>query len=203
MSTEGVLGNMVEALSRLPGVGRRSAERMALRLAGDPGGLLTKLVKALDEGRKSLKRCSKCGNVTTVKEDPCRLCTDVARDCEVICVVEDPADIRTIEKSGAYRGRYHALMGKVSPMRDISPDDLRIKALLERVEKEDFREVILALSTDVESDATAAYIAEALKPYSVKVSRPAFGLPVGSGIGFSDAETLSRAFRGRVQGGGG
>ena len=191
------LDRLIGCLCRLPGVGRRSAERMALKLARDPKGLLADLAAALKEVGEKNCCCSRCGVITTVDKNPCRLCTDPRRDDAMLCVVEDAEDILPIERSMGFKGRYHSLMGKISPMRGQGPDDLRIDALLKRVDEGRFTEIILALNTDVESDATASYISDLLKSRKVKVTRLAFGLPAGSGIMYSDAVTLARAIKGR------
>ena len=133
-----------------------------------------------------------------VNEEPCRLCAGANRDGTVLCVVEDPGDIAIIERSGGFHGRYHALMGKISPGRGSGPEDLRIDSLLDRLSREKFKEIILALSTDVEGDSTASYIIELLKDKNVRLSRLASGLPAGSGIGYSDPVTLARAIKGRT-----
>ena len=191
------LNRLSACLAELPGVGRRTAERMALKLARDPKGLLRELDEALRLVAENVQCCTKCGSVTTATENPCRLCTDASRDGSVLCVVEDPHDILTIEKSGGFRGRYHALMGKLSPMNNMGPRDIRMDALVRRLDSEGFQEIVLALNTDVESDATASYIREILRDRKVKLSRIAFGLPAGSGIMYSDAVTLTRAMKGR------
>ena len=188
---------LVATLSRLPGVGRRSAERMAARLVRDPDGLQSDLMAALSAARERLAACSLCGGLTTVDAQPCRLCVSASREGHVVCVVEDPNDIETIEKSGAFHGRYHALMGKLSPMKGEGLGHLRIDALLERIRREGFREVILATGTDVEGEATASYLAELLSKEKVRVTRLAFGIPAGSGIAYSDPVTLQRAMKGR------
>jgi recombination protein RecR len=198
MSTAESLEKLVGALGKLPGVGRRTAERMAMKLVRDPDGVMKDLVTSLQEAMARIKCCSRCGNITTVEQNPCGLCTSASRDGSTLCVVEDPYDITTIERSGGFGGRYHALMGKISPMRGDGPGELRLKSLVERIEKEKFQEVILALSTDVEGDSTASYIADLLKGQKVKVTRLAFGMPAGSGIAYSDPVTLSRALKGRV-----
>jgi recombination protein RecR len=161
--------------------------------------MIRDLREALRAVGEQVRSCSKCGSVTTVDEEPCRLCTSPARDRDVLCVVEEPGDILLIESAGAFQGRYHALMGKLSPLRGEGPGDLRLKALLERVKQEGFKEVILAFSTDVEGDATAAYLSELLGRQGARVSRLAFGLPAGSGIAYSDPVTLSRAIAGRQE----
>jgi len=197
MKSVGALDKLIACLSRLPGTGRRSAERIAVKLVRNPDNLLRDLIVVLEDVRKNVCCCSRCGSVTSVAEEPCSLCTDAGRDGSLLCVVEDPNDIVMIERSGSYRGRYHALMGKISPMRGNGPENLRVELLLERVEREGFTEVILALSTDVEGDSTAGFIDELLGDKNVKVSRLAFGLPAGSGIMYSDPVTLAKAMEGR------
>jgi len=171
---------------------------MAVRLVRDPGTLMADLIDALREAADQVRCCSLCGSVTRADEDPCRLCTDASRDDTVVCVVEDPSDIESIERSGGFRGRYHALMGKLSPARNLGIEDLRVDALVERIGKEGFKEVVLALSTDVEGDSTCSFVAERLKDRDVTISRLALGLPAGSGIAYSDPVTLARAMKGRV-----
>ena len=188
---------LVKVLRRLPGVGKRSAERMALRIVRDSGGLLDELSSALKAAGSVLTACSRCGSLTAKDKDPCELCTGAGRDGSLICVVEEPDDISAIEGSGGYRGRYHALMGKLSPIKGQGPEDLRIRSLVKRVQDEGITEVVLALSTDVEGDSTAHFIAEVFEGKGVKVSRLAFGLPAGSGIRYSDPVTLTRAMKGR------
>lgn len=193
------LDRLTAALAKLPGVGKRSAERMALALVRNRGGLSEALGGALEAVRATVCCCRRCGAVTARDADPCRLCTSSTRDATLLCVVEDVGDILRIEASGGFRGRYHALMGKLSPMRAQGPAELRVQALLKRLDDEPIREVILALSTDVEGDATASYLAEQLRARAVAVTRPASGLPAGSGIAYSDAVTLVRALKGRAE----
>ncbi|MDA0577703.1 MAG: recombination mediator RecR [Verrucomicrobia bacterium] len=188
---------LAASLAKLPGVGRRSAERMAMALVRDPEGLSAELLRALTEARATVCGCARCGSVTTRERNPCVLCASPQRDGTLVCVVEDPADILVIEKSGAFHGRYHALMGRLSPAKGVGPEKLRVQALIERIKQEGFREVILALSTDVEGDATSSYLAELLKAQQIPVNRLAFGLPAGSGIAYADSVTLSRAIQGR------
>ncbi|HOE61350.1 MAG TPA: recombination mediator RecR [Kiritimatiellia bacterium] len=190
--------NLIRALSKLPGLGRRSAERAALALLRKPELLLDTLMRALHEARETVCCCSLCGGFTAKTCEPCALCTDPMRDDSLLCVVEEPADIVSIERSGGFRGRYHALMGKLSPSKRTGPSDLRLVALERRVSKGPVREVLLALSTDMEGDATAGYIGEMLKPSGVRITRLAFGLPADSGVGYSDPLTLKRAISGRV-----
>ena len=156
------------------------------------------LAAALRAAQGSVKCCSRCGAFTTTDCDPCGTCTDSTRDGTILCVVEEPADIVSIESSGAFRGRYHALGGKLAPARRIGPEKLRISELATRVEKEGISEVLLALSTDMDGDATAGYVAEILKDRPVKVTRLAFGLPADSGIAYSDPLTLKRAITNRI-----
>jgi recombination protein RecR len=193
------LDRLSAQLGRLPGVGRRTAERMALRIARDPRGLLADLEAALREVAEQVRCCSRCGSITTAQEDPCVLCSDSRRDGAILCVVEDPSDILLIEKCGGFNGRYHALMGKLSPAGNTGPADLRLEELLRRVESEKVREVLLALNTDVESEATCNYIRERFQGRPVRVTRLAAGLPAGSGVMYTDSVTLARAIRGRQE----
>ncbi len=191
------LDRIAAVFAKLPGIGRRSAERMAYRLAWEPNGMMRELGEVLREAQENVRLCSRCGSITTVAEMPCRLCVNPARDNALVCVVQDPSDIVALERTGAYKGRYHALMGIISPMHGEGPGDIRLQALLKRVETEGFQEVVMALGTDVESEATANYIAELLKNKNVRITRLASGIPVGSGVGYSDATTLSRALKNR------
>ena len=187
-----------KCLARLPGFGRRSAARAALALVREPGRLLEPLEAALRDAQANVRCCSKCGAFTIVGRDPCDFCTDATRDANILCVVEEAADIVPIEASGAFRGRYHALGGKLSPARRMGPEKLRFGELVERVKTEKISEVLLAVSTDMEGDATAGYVAELLRDLGVKVTRLAFGLPADSGIAYSDALTLRRAINNRI-----
>ena len=171
MAAGDALQRVVTAFSRLPGVGRRSAERMAMRLTVGRRDLLDELIAALEFVRHSVVGCSRCGTPTLVEQNPCQLCTSPGREDSLLCVVEEPSDIVTIERSGGFRGRYHALMGTLSPPKGLGPADLRVSSLVERVRAEGIREVILALNTDVEGDATAAFLHEALRGESVTISR--------------------------------
>jgi recombination protein RecR len=192
------MGQLTEALAHLPGIGRRTAERLSVHLARNPEGTARELSSALEDAREKLTACQQCGNVTTRDQNPCRLCTDPRREDTILCVVEAPSDIALIERSGEYHGRYFALMGKVSPMRGEGLGDLRIPALLERAASA--REILLALNSDVESEATASYLRHVLsqKLPDLKISRLALGIPAGSAIAFSDPVTLGRAIRGRT-----
>lgn len=194
----GPIRDLQEALSKLPGFGRRSASRAALALVREPVRLAEPLAAALAAARESVTCCSRCGAFTVKTADPCATCTDERRDASVVCVVEEPSDIIQIESSGAFHGRYHALGGKLSHLRNTGSAKLRIAELQERIAREGFTEVLLALSTDMEGDATAGYIAEILKPSGVRLTRLAFGLPADSGVAYSDPLTLKRAIFNRI-----
>ena len=191
------LDRLSRALSKLPGIGRKTADRMALKLAYHQDTLLRALAGALNEVSATVRSCSECGAVTVAGMDPCKLCTDTSRDSSMLYVVEDPSDVIAIENTGVVRGRYHVLMGKLSPMDGNGPWDLPLELLLKRIDSNKFAEVILAVGTDMASDTTANFISELLKGRNVKVTRLALGLPVGSGIAYSDPVTLERAITGR------
>ena len=192
------IAELERCLAKLPGLGRRSASRAALALVREPGRLLQPLVAALNAAQGSVRCCSRCGAFTTADRDPCDACTDATRDGRIVCVVEDPADIVSIEASGAFRGRYHALGGKLSPVHHMGPEKLRFAELRDRVVREGVAEVLLAVSTDMDGDATAGYAAEVLKGTGARVTRLAFGLPAESGIAYSDPLTLKRAITNRI-----
>ena len=191
------LSRLALVLGRLPGVGKRSADRMVFALLKGQGALLKELSAALRDTEAAVITCGRCGNVTLREENPCRICSDARRDDKILCVVEDPSGISLIEQSGGFRGRYHVLNGKLSPIRGEGVRNTRIEALLDRVAREQVAEVILALNSDVESDATASFLREALAPSGTKVTRPARGIPAGSGLAYTDHETLAQALRGR------
>ena len=189
--------DLEKCLAKLPGLGRRSAARAALALVRERVRLADPLLESLKIACDSVCCCSRCGAFTTRTEDPCALCTDPSRENGILCVVEEPSDIVSLEAAGVFHGRYHTLGGKLNPARRQPPEKLRFASLLERIEKEHFTEVFLALSTDMDGDATAGYIAELLREYPIKVTRLAFGLPADSGIAYSDPLTLKRAIQGR------
>ncbi len=188
---------LVRALSRLPGIGRRSAERIALAMVRRRDVLLDPIVEAVGRAQREIAVCVSCGAITIKDENPCALCTDPSRDSGVICVVEDPDDIVHIERSGAFHGLYHSLNGRISPMSGVRPEDIRIDELLHRIASNHVHEVIFALGTDIESEATASYISEQLSGSEIVFSRIAFGLPADSAISYSDPITLSRAIGNR------
>jgi recombination protein RecR len=187
--------HLVERLKRLPGIGEKSAQRIAFHLLKDPQEEVGALADAIRELHEGIVVCSTCGDLT--HEDPCSICTDPRRDAAVLCVVEEPADLVTVERTGAYQGRYHVLMGALSPLRGVGPEDLRIDSLLQRIETDGIAEVILATNPNADGDATALYLARLLKPKGVKVSRIAQGLPVGGALEYADEVTMSRAMEGR------
>jgi recombination protein RecR len=185
---------LTEALNRLPGIGPRSAERLALHLAQTDSNEVRRLAQTLIETRERIRVCSICGALT--ETEPCAICSDPRRDPSMICLVEQPVDVFIMEKAGAFRGHYHVLGGKISPLNGVEPDDLRIGPLEARMGR-GVTEIILALSTDVEGDATGFYLAKRLAGKGAKISRIAYGLPAGSGLEFADEVTLNRALEGR------
>jgi recombination protein RecR len=191
------LDNLIAALEKLPGIGKRSAERMAFALVQNRDGLARKLADALLAADEQVGSCSRCGSITVTKEDPCALCTDGRRANGLLCVVESPGDIMKIETSGGFNGRYHVLGGHLSPALGKGVADLRVNELLARLQPENIQEVIVALGTDAESEATAGYLAEIVASRGIKASRLAFGLPAGSAIEYTDSTTLARAIQGR------
>jgi recombination protein RecR len=186
---------LIAALRQLPGVGPRSAERMALHLVQAPRDQATELSEAVREARARTRCCSICGALT--EADPCGFCTDPRRDATVLCVVEQPVDILRIEKSGTYRGQFHVLGGKIAPLEGVGPEDLRIAQLEQRLASGTVTEVILALGSDVEGDATSHYLSRQLARAGLRITRIAHGLPAGTGLEFADELTLSHALEGR------
>jgi recombination protein RecR len=189
------LVHLVSALGKLPGIGPRSAERIALHLVQGEPEQARQLADAVVGARQKIEPCRICGALT--ERQPCSLCDDPRRDDTLLCVVEQPVDIYPLEKSGAFHGRYHVLGGKISPLDGIEPEDLRIAELEARLRARQIREVIVALATDVEGDATGHYLAQRLASLGVKVTRLAYGLPAGTGLEYADGLTLSRALEGR------
>jgi len=187
--------SLIAALSRLPGIGPRSAERIGLHLVQTDPALVKQLADILVSARQKIRFCEICGALT--EQSPCSTCTDSKRDASLICVVERAVDILSIEKSGAFRGKFHVLGGKISPLDGIEPEDLRIVELEKRLQNEPVKDVVIALGTDVEGDATSSYLAKRLTRPGLKISRIAYGLPAGSGLEFADELTLSRALEGR------
>jgi recombination protein RecR len=186
---------LVAALSKLPGVGPRSAERIALHMVQAEAGTVKQLAAAILAARERIVFCPVCGALT--EATPCAICMDSRRDASLICLVERPVDIFSIEKSAAFRGKYHVLGGKISPLNGVEPEDLRIADLEKRLATEPIREIIIALGTDVEGDATSFYLAKRLARENLSVTRIAHGLPAGTGLEFADELTLGRALEGR------
>jgi len=187
--------SLIAALSKLPGVGPRSAERIALHIVQTESGLVKSLADSILHARERIQFCTTCGALT--EKSPCAICEDSRRDASLVCVVEQPVDILSIEKSNTFRGKFHVLGGKISPLDGVEPDDLRIAELEKRITHEPIKEIVIALGTDVEGDATSLYLAKRLKGSGLKISRIAYGLPAGSGLEFADELTLSRALEGR------
>jgi recombination protein RecR len=182
-------------LSRLPGIGEKTATRLSLHLLKIPPAALRELGEAIAGLSDAVIRCSKCFNIADA--DPCALCTDPARRDDVLCVVEDPTDIVPIEKSGEYKGKYHVLGGAISPIDGVMPEDLHIRELLERIPQGGVEEVILATNLTAEGESTASYLAGVVKPLNVRVTRIAYGMPVGADLEYTDEVTVGRAIKGR------
>lgn len=189
------VARLIDELGRLPGVGPKSASRLAFYLLRASREQALGLAEAILEVKERIVLCSRCFNIT--EANPCALCVDSSRDTSVICVVEEPLDVLALERTGEFRGLYHVLHGAISPVDGIGPDKLRIRELIDRVERERPQEVILAMNPNIEGDATAMYIARQLVASGVSISRPASGLPVGGDLEYADEVTLGRALAGR------
>ena len=189
------LERLIAELSKLPGVGTKTAQRLAFHLLRTPREDVLALSDAIGELRDRLRFCSVCFNIA--EGELCPVCSDPRRDRTAVCVVEEPANLTAIERTRSFHGVYHVLGGALSPLKDVGPDDLHIRELVERTRKEGFREVVLATNPDVEGEATAVYLARLLKPLGVSVTRLAQGLPAGADLEFTDDLTLTRAFEGR------
>ncbi|RCV52811.1 recombination mediator RecR [Marinitenerispora sediminis] len=192
---EGAVQNLIDELGRLPGVGPKSAQRIAFHLLAAETADVKRLVHALVEVKERVRFCSVCGNVA--EEEQCRICRDPRRDAAVICVVEESKDVVAIERTREFRGRYHVLGGAISPIEGVGPDDLRIRELMARLSDGQITELILATDPNLEGEATATYLARLVKPMGLKVTRLASGLPVGGDLEYADEVTLGRAFEGR------
>jgi recombination protein RecR len=186
---------LTAALAKLPGIGPRSAERIALHLVQADSPSVKNLAETILTAREKIKFCEICGSLT--EQSPCSICTDARRDASLICVVERAVDILSIEKASSFHGKFHVLGGKISPLDGVEPEVWRIAGLEKRLQTEPVREVVIALGTDVEGDATSNYLAKRLARPNLKISRIAYGLPAGSGLEFADELTLSRALEGR------
>lgn len=189
------LNELIEEFAQLPGIGRKSAQRLAMYILKLPREEVMKIAQALINVKEKMKYCSKCWNFS--ETDPCPICSSPRRDKTIICVVEEPSDILAIERTNEYRGLYHVLGGSLSPLEGIGPDDLKVNELLSRI-KSDVQEIILALSADIEGEATTIYLSRLLKPLGIRVTRIARGIPIGGDLEFADEATLVRALEARV-----
>jgi len=192
---EGAVQDLIDELARLPGVGPKSAQRIAFHLLSADPADVARLAKVLTTVKDSVRFCTVCGNVS--EQDQCRVCRDPRRDLTVICVVEEPKDVVAVEKTREFRGRYHVLGGAISPIEGIGPDDLRVRELLVRLEDGTVTELILATDPNLEGEATATYLARLVRSMGLTVTRLASGLPVGGDLEYADEVTLGRAFEGR------
>jgi recombination protein RecR len=195
MTEIGVLVRLIEQLQRLPGIGAKGAQRLAFHLLRKPREDVDQLLDAIREVKERITSCSVCSNITDT--DPCYYCTHPSRDQQMICVVEDPHNVEAVEKTKQFNGTYHVLMGALSPLQGIGPDDLKIASLLDRIKRAEVREVILATNPNVEGQATALYLNKLLKPLGVTVTRIAIGVPVGSELEYTDEVTMHKAMEGR------
>jgi recombination protein RecR len=187
--------SLISALGTLPGIGPRSAERLALHLVQTESDAVKHLAETILNARQKVQFCAVCGALT--EHSPCEICSDSKRDASLVCVVERPVDIISIEKSGTFRGKYHVLGGKISPLNNVQAENLRIDELEKRLRQEPIKEIVIALGTDVEGDATSFYLARRLAQEGLQITRIAHGLPAGSGLEFADELTLSHALAGR------
>ncbi len=195
MSHPESLSRLIERLQKLPGIGAKSAQRLAYHVLRTPREDADLLCAAIQDVKERVTYCTMCNNITDV--DPCRFCADERRERHVICVVEEPQNVAAVEKTREFRGLYHVLMGALSPLQGVGPDDLKIKGLLSRVADGSVTEVVLATNPNVEGEATALYLARLLKPLGLRVTRIATGIPVGSDIEYADEITMSKAMSGR------
>ncbi len=189
------VGRMVEAFMKLPGIGKKSAERLAFAVLGMPREEAAGIAQAILDLKNNSRYCSVCNNIT--EDEICSICRDAARDSSRICVVEEPSNILILEKTGIFRGRYHALLGAISPLDGIGPEDLKIEGLMARFTTGEIKEVIIATNPTVKGETTALYLSRLIKPLGIGVSRIAYGLPVGGDIEYADENTVQRALEGR------
>ncbi|MBK5263444.1 MAG: recombination protein RecR [Peptostreptococcaceae bacterium] len=189
------LNKLIGELSKLQGIGNKTAQRLAFNLLAVDKSEALALAHAIIDARENMSYCSECGNLTD--QDPCLICKDTQRDKEIICVVESPKDVAAIERMREFKGQYHVLHGAISPMDGIGPEDINLKALIIRLQNSDVKEIILATNPNIEGEATAMYIARLVKPSGIKVTRIAHGVPVGGDLDYADEITLSKAMEGR------
>jgi len=197
MNEEHPLTRLIEEIKKIPGIGLKTARRIAYYIIGLKREEVDSLTEAIRNAKKGLFYCSVCNNLTHV--DPCHLCTDESRDDNVLCIVEEPFNIDSIEKSEIYNGRYHVLLGALSPLRGIGPDELKVDKIIERIKKNRFKEVIIATNPTADGEATATYLNKILKDFNVKLTRLAMGLPVGSDIDYADQMTIKKSLEGRTE----
>jgi len=195
LSLPAALQNLVDQFKRLPGVGAKSAQRLAFHVLKTPREDAERLCDAIRDVKDRITYCSVCNNITDI--DPCVFCADTSRDHRLICVVEEPQNVHVVEKTGGFRGVYHVLLGSLSPLQGVGPDDLKIKGLLTRVDQGGVEEIILATNPNVEGEATAIYLARLFKPLGVRTTRIATGIPVGSDLEYADELTMGKAMEGR------
>ena len=189
------IDHLISRLKKLPGIGEKTATRLAFYILNSPRKETEELAKSLIDVKEKTSFCSVCFNFSD--KDPCKICEDKNRNSEIICVVEEPADFLAIEKTGKYKGKYHLLQGVLSPLDGISPKEIRVKELMDRLRNEDVKEVIIATNPTVEGEATAIYLAKLIKTMGIKVTRIAYGIPVGGDIEYTDESTLCKALEGR------
>ena len=191
------LNRLINELKKIPGIGAKSAQRISFYILRASLEDINALSEAIKDVKEKLKYCSICNNITDV--DPCRICTDDKRDGSILCVVEEPYNVSAIEKTEKYKGKYHVLLGTISPLQGKGPENIKIGELVKRVEREGVKEVIIATNPTVEGEATSHYIIQILKPFNIKLTRLAIGIPVGSDIDFADRVTIARAIEGRFE----
>lgn len=191
------LNKLINELSKLPGIGGKTAQRLAFHILSMDNKDAFELADSIRDAKTSMTYCSVCGNLTD--KDPCSICLDKTRDRSLICVVENPRDVAAMEKIREYRGYYHVLHGAISPMDGVGPDDINLKSLIMRLQEEDIKELIIATNPNIEGEATAMYIAKLIKPSGIKVTRIAHGIPVGGDLEYADEVTLLKAMEGRRQ----
>lgn len=189
------LSNLISQLSKLPGIGGKTAQRLAFYILSLDEKEALAIAEAIVSAKREMRYCSICGNLTDI--DPCAICTDTGRDQKVICVVESPRDVAAMERIREYKGQYHVLHGTISPMDGVGPEDINLKSLILRLQKNDIQEVIMATNPNIEGEATAMYTARLIKPSGIRVTRIAHGIPVGGDLEYADEITLSKAIEGR------
>jgi recombination protein RecR len=191
------LHDLIEELRRIPGIGAKTAQRIAFYFLGLPTEDVDRLAEVIKDAKQKIFYCSRCNNITHV--EPCLICSDAHRSDDALCIVEEPFNISSIEKTGAFHGRYHVLLGALSPLRGRGPDELRLEKLIKRIRESAFKEIIVATNPNVEGEATALYLLKVLKDLGIRITRLAMGLPVGSDLDFADQVTIKKALEGRTE----